>query len=115
MPVTAGWPAVSVPVLSTRSVVHSARRSSTPPFFTTMPQRAAADNPETMATGAARISGHGVATTRTATARAGPPTAQAMPATARVSGRNHSAYRSASRTKGACDVCACRTRRMIPA
>ncbi len=63
--------------------VHWARRSSTPPFFTTTPRRAAADRPETSATGAARISGHGVATTRTATARAAPPSAHATPATAR--------------------------------
>ena len=66
----AGRP-VSVPVLSSISVVHRARRSSTPPLLTTTPRRAAADSPETRATGAARISGHGVATTRTATARAG--------------------------------------------
>ena len=70
--VTAGCPTVSVPVLSSTSVVHRARRSSTPPLFTTTPRRAAADSPETRATGAARISGHGVATTRTATARSAP-------------------------------------------
>ena len=45
------------------------------------------------------MSGQGVATTRTATARAGPPSAQAAPATARVSGKNHSAYRLA------CEIC----------
>ena len=97
-----GLPAVRVPVLSSNSVVHWARRSSTPPFFTTTPRCAAAERPETSATGAASMSGQGVATTRTATARAGPPSTQAAPATARVSGRNHSAYRSASRTNGAC-------------
>ena len=113
--VTAGWPAVSVPVLSGTSVVHRARRSSTPPLFTTTPHRAAADSPDTRATGAARISGHGVATTRTAIARSAPPSAQAAPATARVSGRNHIAYRSASRTNGAWDRSASETRRMIPA
>ena len=113
--VTAGWPAVSVPVLSSISVVHRARRSSTPPFLTTTPRRAAADSPDTKATGAARISGHGVATTRTATARSAPPTAQAAPATASVSGRNHVAYRSASRTNGACEFSASETRRMMPA
>ena len=89
--VTSGCPTVSVPVLSRTSVVQLARRSSTPPLLTTTPRRAAADSPETRATGAARMSGHGVATTRTATARAGPPSAHATPATARVSGRNHMA------------------------
>ncbi len=113
--VTAGCPAVSVPVLSRISVVHRARRSSTPPLLTTTPRRAAADSPETRATGAARISGHGVATTRTATARSAPPAAQAIPATARVSGRNHIAYRSASRTNGACDRSASETSRTMPA
>ena len=48
--VTVGWQAVSVPVLSSTSVVHRARRSSTPPPFTTTPRRAAADSPETRAT-----------------------------------------------------------------
>jgi hypothetical protein len=113
--VTAGWPAVRVPVLSRISVVHRARRSSTPPLLTTTPRRAAADSPETKATGAARMSGHGVATTRTATARSAPPAAQAIPATARVSGRNHIAYRSASRTNGACDRSASETSRTMPA
>ena len=115
MAVTAGWPAVSVPVLSSSTVVHRARRSSTPPFFTTMPRRAAADRPETRATGAARMSGQGVATTRTATARVAPPSAHATPATARLSGRNHRAYRSASRTNGACALSASLTRRTMPA
>ena len=64
-------------------LVHRARRSSTPPLFTTTPRRAAADSPDTRATDAARISEHGVATTRTATARAAPPRAQAAPAMAR--------------------------------
>ena len=45
-----------------------------------------------MATGAARISGHGVATTSTATARTGSPlSAQASPATSSVSGTNQAA------------------------
>ena len=47
--------------------------------------------PTTSATGAARISGQGVATTSTATARAAPPTAQATPAVTRVTPRNHRA------------------------
>ena len=45
-----------------------------------------------MATGAARISGHGVATTRTATARSSnPETAQAAPAIAMDTTRNTTA------------------------
>ena len=71
MPVSAGLPLVSVPVLSSSTVVHLASRSRTAPPFTTTPRRAATDSPDTRATGAARISGHGVATTSTATARAG--------------------------------------------
>ena len=47
--------------------------------------RAARDTPEMSAIGAARISGHGVATTSTASARTGSPdTAQATPATSAV-------------------------------
>ena len=60
-----------------------------PPPFTTTPRRAARDRPETMATGAARMSGHGVATTRTATARSSSPdSAHATPASARLTPRN---------------------------
>jgi hypothetical protein len=62
----------TTPVLSSSTVVHRARRSSTLPFFTTIPRRAATDRPQTRATGAARMSGQGVATTRTATARGTP-------------------------------------------
>ena len=69
-----------------------------------------------MATGAARMSGHGVATTRTATARTGSPlTAHAVPATTRLMSRNHPANRSAMRTNGALDAWACSTRRTTPA
>ena len=87
----AGRPLVRVPVLSMSRVVHLARRSSTAPPLITMPRRAARDRPETSATGAARISGQGVATTSTATARAAPPIAQATPAVTRVTPRNHRA------------------------
>ena len=54
----------------------SARRPgarSTPPPLTITPLRAARATPEISAIGAARISGHGVATTSTATARTGSP------------------------------------------
>ncbi len=88
---TDGRPLVSVPVLSSSSVVHRASRSSTPPPLTTTPRRAATDSPDTRATGAARISGHGVATTRTATARSAPAAAHAAPAAARLTSRNHTA------------------------
>ena len=61
-----------------------------------------------MATGAASNSGQGVATTSTATARTGDPLAShAPPATNSVNGKNHAAYRSASRTTGAFCAPAC--------
>ena len=72
--------------------------------------------PATIATGAARMSGQGVATTSTARARTGlPEPAHAMPATESVSSKKNIAKRSARRTKGAFEACASRTRRMIPA
>ena len=58
---------------------------STPPPLTITPRRAARETPEISAIGAARISGHGVATTSTATARtASPEAAQAIPAASRA-------------------------------
>ena len=58
----------------------------------TTPRRAARDNPDTIATGAASSSGHGVATTSTATARTGSPDiAQASPASTSVTGKNTAA------------------------
>ena len=87
-----GVPAVRVPVLSNSSTRPAARRSSAPPLLTTIPRRAAREMPATIATGAARMSGHGVATTSTARARtASPDSSQAMPATARVRGTKASA------------------------
>ena len=60
--------------------------------LTTTPARAARETPQSSAIGAARISGHGVATTKTASARTGSPdTAQAAPATTIVSGRKNAA------------------------
>ncbi len=68
------------------------------------------------ATGAARISGHGVAATSTASPRIGSPErAQAKPATASVTGSSSSAYRSARRMNGALAVCAAVTMRTMPA
>ena len=79
---SAGRPTVRVPVLSKSRISASASRSSAPPPLTTTPRRAVRDSPATIATGAARISGHGVATTSTATARpSSPDTAHAAPAT----------------------------------
>jgi hypothetical protein len=57
-----------------------------------MPLRAAWDTPAMNATGAARISGHGVAATSTASPRMeSPDNSQAAPATARVMGNSTSA------------------------
>ena len=78
--------------------------------------REAFDKPDTIATGAASNSGHGVATTSTATARvADPLNSQASPAMARASGTNQAATRSASRTTGADSAAACFARRTMPA
>ena len=78
MSATVGRPTVSVPVLSNSSTRQRASCSSTAPPLTITPRRAVRDRPETRATGTARISGQGVATTSTATARdSSPDTAQA--------------------------------------
>ena len=82
----------------------------------TTPMRAARDSPDMIAIGAASSSGHGVATTSTATARTGSPlTAQATPARSSVSGTKQTANRSATRTNGADEAWACSTRRTTPA
>lgn len=113
---TDGRPAVSVPVLSSTIVPAAPRFSSAPPLRRTTPIREARERPDTMATGAARSKGQGVATTSTATARSGVPlTTQAIPATASDSGRNHAANRSASRITGAFSAPAWRTSATIPA
>ena len=105
-----------VPVLSITRVVACPRFSNAPPLRITTPCREARDNPDTIATGAASNSGHGVATTNTATARTADPLAnQAPPATSSVSGKNHAAYRSASRTIGAFSAPASAAKRTMPA
>ena len=82
-----GWPWVSVPVLSNSMTRPAARASSAPPPLMTTPMWAARDSPDMMAIGAASSSGHGVATTSTATASTGSPlTAQDTPARTSVSG-----------------------------
>ena len=103
-----GRPEVTVPVLSSTRVVTLPRVSSAAPPRTTTPNRDARDNPATIATGAASSSGHGVATTNTATARCADPLAShATPATPSASGTNQAAARSASRTTGALSAAAC--------
>ena len=60
-----------VPVLSKAPVRAPASFSRTLPVFTTIPFREARLIPETIATGAARMSGQGEATTRTSAKRRG--------------------------------------------
>ena len=79
-----------MPVLSNSSTVACATVSRAPPPLTMMPRLAAREMPATIAIGTAMISGHGVATTRTASARiASPVAAHATPATSSVIGMNH--------------------------
>ena len=76
--------------------------SSGPAPFISTPKCAARDSPATSATGTARISGQGVATTSTATARIGSPVNHhAAKAMLTVTARNPSDQRSASRDIGA--------------
>ncbi len=109
-------PWVSVPVLSMISVRTSASTSSPPPPLISTPMRAARDTPAMIATGTARISGQGVATTITASQRTGSPEAShAAPAMASVATRKTMAKRSAIRTIGARARAASSTRRTMPA
>ncbi len=111
-----GTPPVSVPVLSNSRTRARLRTSSAAPPLKITPRRAAREIPATMAIGAARISGHGVATTRTDKANTGSPLAiHAAPAIRSVTGTNNSAYRSAIRTNGALLRSASRTKRAIAA
>ena len=82
------WPRVSVPVLSmTRERTCASISIALPPLIR-MPSLAARESPATIATGTARMSGQGVATTSTATARIGSPVnSQAAPASAAVTAR----------------------------
>ena len=89
--------------------------SALPPLIRT-PCLAARDSPATIATGTARISGQGVATTSTATARMGSPvTSQAAPAMRDGQRQEQMAKRSASRAIGAFERCAASTSRTMPA
>ncbi len=87
-PSIAGAPVVRVPVLSSSTARARPSCSMAPDPLAMIPRRAARERPESSATGAARISGHGVATTSTASARTGSPlSAQAPTASTRVTGR----------------------------
>jgi hypothetical protein len=89
---SSGCPSVIVPVLSSRTVRALPSRSIAPAPLTTIPARAARERPDISAIGAARMSGQGVATTKTASARTGSPdTTQAAPATNAVVGRKNAA------------------------
>ena len=85
-------PTVNVPVLSNMTVCARARASRGPPPLIRIPSRAAWETPAINATGAARISGHGVAATSTASPRIGSPeSSHAAPAMRSVSGRSSKA------------------------
>ncbi len=86
MSLTSGTPDVSVPVLSRTRTFARASVSSTPPPLTMIPRCAAREIPETIEIGTANSRGHGVATTRTESARSGSPAAHAIPAITRVTG-----------------------------
>ena len=89
---TSGCPSVRVPVLSSSTVRAPPSRSSAPAPLTITPARAARESPATNAIGAARMSGHGVATTITASPRSeSPDTSHASPATASEKGRKNAA------------------------
>ena len=80
---------MSVPVLSrsTTSVLPSNSKIAPPLIIT--PFLADCDNPETIAIGTANINGHGVAVTKTATARSTSPVrSQAAPAIIKAIGTN---------------------------
>ena len=105
-----------MPVLSSTKVVARPSVSSAPPPRTRTPIRDARDSPDTIATGAARSKGQGVATTRTATARVAEPlSSHAAPETASASGTNQAAALSARRITGADSAAASRASRTIPA
>src|SRR5690606_1530330 len=111
---TSGRPRVNVPVLSRATVRTWARRSRIDADLQMMPDRAARDVPAMNATGAAMMSGQGVATTSTSANRTGSPVrAQAVAPIVYASTLNGSATLSASRTNGAFEVRACATSAMI--
>ena len=107
---SAGLPTDSVPVLSNTTAVTAPSCSSAAPVRTMICRRAARLIPATIATGGARMSGQGVATTSTASTRVQSwLTRNAATHASAVRGVNHTAYRSASRWSGAFVDCALRT------
>ena len=89
---TRGRPAVSVPVLSKTTTSTVEACSSAPPVRTTMCRVAARATPPMIATGAARMSGQGVAITSTASTRTGSrDTSQVARQATRVMGVNQTA------------------------
>src|ERR1700730_17997360 len=113
---TLALPSVRGPVLSMTREYTRARDSMALPPLIRMPYLAARERPDTIATGTARMRGHGVATTRTATARTGSTVQyQARPEIRTVIARNSIAKRSASLDIGAFERCASSTRRTMPA
>jgi len=122
--VTAGWPWVRVPVLSTASTAIFSARSRASAFFTRMPALAPRPVPTMMAVGVARPRAQGQAMTSTATpfTRAvvkSPPShhqrAKVRAATAHTAGTKIPAIRSARRCTGALEPWASPTWRMMPA
>ena len=93
---TVSFPLVMVPVLSNAAVLAVASFSKTSPVLMTMPFLDERLIPETMATGAARISGQGEATTRTSANLTGSfEMNHAIPAMITAIAVNGTAYRSA--------------------
>ena len=102
---------MSVPVLSKTAEFTEASASSAPPLRTMIERLAARLMPPMIATGAARMSGQGVATTSTANTRfQSCDTNHAITQAAMVSGVNHTAHLSAVRCSGLFEACALRTR-----
>ena len=122
-PDTRGRPSVTVPVLSSTTVVTRASASSAAPPLTRMPRRAAAAVPAMIAAGVASPIAHGQAMmsvdTTATRARAqrsstGPNSSHAvpvMPAITNTAGTKRALTRSASRAIGALLACAASTAR----
>src|SRR5215468_362623 len=89
---TCGRADVTVPVLSRSTTETRANASRGPPPLTMTPCFAALETPAMIAAGAARMSGQGVATTKTASARIGLPSiTQAKADSASVNAKKPSA------------------------
>lgn len=85
-------PLVKVPVLSRNICLMPASASRVTPSLISIPRRAAREIPDMMAIGTASIKGHGVAATKTASARkASPLMYQAVAAISNVKGMKNNA------------------------